>query len=64
MIELNATEAEAVARVLEEYIPKLRVEIHRTEWNHELRHQMELEEAVLTTLFDRLAARPGPSPAP
>ncbi len=54
MFELSASEVRALLRVLDDYIPRLRVEVHRTQYNRELRRELEHEEVVLTRLRDRL----------
>ncbi len=55
MFELSASEVQALLRVLDDYVPRLRVEVHRTEYNHDLRRELEREEAILTRLRQRLA---------
>ena len=56
MFDLRDREIAALLKVLDAYIPRLRVEVHRTEFNRELRRQLEAEEALLSELRERLAA--------
>ena len=55
MIDLSTEEVEALLRVLDDYIPELRLEIHRTEWNRDLRRELEVRESLLAALRTKLA---------
>ncbi len=59
MFVLNAAEIDALVRVLDEHIPQLRVEIHRTDYNRALREELEAHEALLSDLRERMTQSTG-----
>jgi len=59
MLTLNAAEVDALVRVLDEHIPQLRVEIHRTDFNRAMREELEAHEMLLSNLRERMTQATG-----
>ena len=54
-LTLTSSERDLLTRILTDQQKGKRVEVHRTEFNRDFRHELEAEEAEITQILDKLS---------